>query len=156
MSRKERDRLVVMAQVKHRKLSLGQASGVLGLSYRQTRRVWRHYRQCGDAGLVRGLRGRPSSRRKAPQLRARILKRYRDEYGDFGPTWRRSTWGGKMDWQSITRRCGDGLWPKEFGKHGGGASGIDSGGSARRAWVRWCNWMDRTTIGLRAAGQKPC
>ena len=86
MSRKERNRLVIMAQVKHRKLSLGQSADVLHLSYRQVKRVWRRYQTQGDAGLVHRLRGRPSARRKAPELRARILARYRSQYADFGPT----------------------------------------------------------------------
>ncbi len=107
MSRKERDRLVVMAQVKHRKLSLSQASGVLGLSYRQTRRIWRRFLLRGDAGLVHGLRGRPSSRRKAPRLRARILECYRDQYGDFGPTlaaeYLRRQDGLKVDHETLRR-----------------------------------------------------
>ena len=41
MSQKERVRLVVMEQVKRNELSLAQACDVLGLSYRQTKRVWR-------------------------------------------------------------------------------------------------------------------
>jgi transposase len=115
MSRKERDRLVVMAQVKHRKLSLRQASGVLGLSYRQTRRIWRRFGQQGDAGLVHGLRGRPSPRRKAPQLREQILKRYRDEYGDFGPTlaaeYLRHQDGLKVDHETLRRwLMAEGIW----------------------------------------------
>jgi hypothetical protein len=41
MSRKERNRLVVMGQVKHKKLSLLAAADVMVLSYRQAKRVWR-------------------------------------------------------------------------------------------------------------------
>jgi hypothetical protein len=86
MSRKERNRLAVMGQVKHSKLSLRQAAEVMALGYRQAKRVWRRYQDKGDAGLVHGLRGQPSARRVAPQLRARILARYRIRYADFGPT----------------------------------------------------------------------
>ena len=32
------------------------------------------------------MRGRPSLRRLAPELRARVLARYEERYGDFGPT----------------------------------------------------------------------
>src|ERR1019366_273988 len=86
MSRKERNRLAIMVQVKHRKLSLGQAGDVLRLSYRQIKRVWRRYQKQGDAGLVHRLRGRPSARRKPPALRALALARYAEErYEDFGP-----------------------------------------------------------------------
>jgi hypothetical protein len=86
MSRKERNRLAVMGQVKHSQLSLRQAADVMALCYRQAKRVWRRYQDKGDAGLVHGLRGRPGARRKAPGLRAKVLARYRVRYADFGPT----------------------------------------------------------------------
>lgn len=85
MSRKERDRLAMMRQVKEKKLSLREAAQVLGLSYRQAKRVWGRYRTQGDAGLVHRLRGRPGSRCKAA-LREKVLKRYEQRYADFGPT----------------------------------------------------------------------
>jgi hypothetical protein len=86
MSQEERNRLAVMSQVKMSKLSLREAAEVMALGYRQAKRVWRRYQDQGDAGLVHGLRGRPSARRTAPRLRARILARYRMRYADFGPT----------------------------------------------------------------------
>ena len=86
MSGKERRRVGIMASLKAKELSLVEASAVLGLSYRQTKRVWRRYRAEGDAGLVHRLRGQPGRRRKSPRLRAKILARYAERYPDFGPT----------------------------------------------------------------------
>jgi hypothetical protein len=86
MSHKERRRVGILASVQKGDLSLVEAAAVLGLSYRQTKRVWRRYRLEGDAGLVHRLRGRPGARRKSPQLRAKILARYEERYADFGPT----------------------------------------------------------------------
>jgi hypothetical protein len=86
MSRKERDRMTIMVEIKAGKLSLRAAAPLLGLSDRQTRRVWQRYQALGDAGLVHRSRGQPSLRRKPAQLRARILARYRQRYPDFGPT----------------------------------------------------------------------
>ena len=87
MSRKERDRLTIMVGVKREELTQVQAAELLGLSYRQTKRVWRRYQAEGDAGLVHRLRGQPSLRRKSPALRAQVLARYEEErYADFGPT----------------------------------------------------------------------
>lgn len=86
MTQNERDRLVMLVRVKNKELSLRKAAEVLGLSYRQSKRIWRRYRRHGDAGLVHRLRGQPSPRRKSPQLRAQVLARYRKEYPDFGPT----------------------------------------------------------------------
>lgn len=86
MSQPERVRLVVMQQVKEQELTVAEACEVLGLSYRQTKRVWRRYRLEGDRGLVHGLRGKPGKRAKPAKLKARILARYEERYPDFGPT----------------------------------------------------------------------
>ena len=86
MSRKERDRVPIMIGIKQQELTLVAAAEVMAISYRQARRVWRRYQTDGDAGLVHRLRGRPSQRRLAPELRARVLARYAERYWDFGPT----------------------------------------------------------------------
>ncbi len=87
MSKRERGRLAVMAGVKRGELTLVQASGLLGLGYRQTKRVWRRYQDQGDAGWVHRLRGKPSARRKSGKVRAAVLALYSEErYADFGPT----------------------------------------------------------------------
>jgi hypothetical protein len=73
--------------VKREELTQVQAAGLLGLSYRQSQRVWRRYQAQGDAGLVPRLRGRPGGRRKPPAMRAQVLGWYADERSaDFGPT----------------------------------------------------------------------
>jgi hypothetical protein len=86
MSQQERKRVGIMVSVKAGELRLTEASAVLGLGYRQTKRIWRRYRDHGDAGLVHRLRGQPGQRRKPPELRAKILARYAERYPDFGPT----------------------------------------------------------------------
>ena len=87
MSRKERDRLTIMIGIKRQELTVVQAAGLMGLGYRQSKRVWRRYQVEGDAGLVHRLRGKPSARRKPPALRAQVLARCEEErYADFGPT----------------------------------------------------------------------
>jgi len=87
MSRKERERMRVMAGVKEAELTLVAAGELMGVCYRQSKRIWRRYQAQGDAGLVHRLRGQPSARRKPPALRALALARYAEErYADFGPT----------------------------------------------------------------------
>lgn len=86
MSQKERTRLGVMQQVKQEQLSLVAAAGVLRLSYRQVKRVWRRYGQSGDQGLVHRSRGRQSNRAKEGSLKEQVLARYQARYEDFGPT----------------------------------------------------------------------
>src|SRR5258706_965338 len=86
MSKKERPRLGIMKQVKARLMSLVAAAELLGLSYRQAKRVWRRYRDRGDAGLVHLGRGHCGNRGKEDKVRERILARYQERYPDFGPT----------------------------------------------------------------------
>jgi transposase len=87
MSRNERKRMTIMAGVKSKALSQVQAAELLGLGYRQAKRLWRRYQDEGDAGLIHRLRGRAGLRRKAPAVRAQVLARYAEErYADFGPT----------------------------------------------------------------------
>jgi hypothetical protein len=86
MSQKERTRLGVMQQVSQQQMSLVSAAGVLRLSYRQVKRIWRRYQQRGDEGLVHRSRGRASNRAKQGSLKKRVLARYQERYGDFGPT----------------------------------------------------------------------
>ena len=85
MSGKERKRLEVMSRVKRGELKLVKAAELLELSYRQAKRVYQRYGQEGDRGLVHRLRGRPSNRRSDGRQK-RIVQRYQEKYGDFGPT----------------------------------------------------------------------
>jgi Helix-turn-helix domain len=75
MSKSERKRLAVMAQVVSGKLSLRSASELLGLSYRQTKRVLSRYRTEGDRRLVHGLRG---NRKLGCHSRKRRILRSKD------------------------------------------------------------------------------
>jgi transposase len=86
MSGKERKRMVVLAEVKQGKLSVAAAGRLLGVCYRQAKRIWRRFKQKGEAGLVHRNRGKPGPRRKTAKLRAQVLARYRERYPDFGPT----------------------------------------------------------------------
>mgnify|MGYP000020530749 FL=1 len=86
MSVKERARLGILSKVEAGELTLVQAAGLLGVSYRQVRRLRQRYREHGDAGLVHGLRGRPSNRGGDRALREAAIGLYREHYSDFGPT----------------------------------------------------------------------
>lgn len=86
MSVRERKRLVAMSQVGAGKLSLRSASELLGVSYRQVKRIWGRYRSAGDVGLVHGLRGQASNRQSESAVRERALARYAESYADYGPT----------------------------------------------------------------------
>lgn len=86
MSQKERQRLVVLSQVREGKMRLSEAAGLLGLSYRQCQRLVGRLKEQGDAGLVHRSRGKPSSRRLSEAFRQSVLALYRKSYVDFGPT----------------------------------------------------------------------
>jgi transposase-like protein len=86
MSKLERRRLEVLSQVRSGKLTLRKGSELLGIGYRQMKRVWGRYQAEGDAGLVHRLRGRQSNRQGDAGLRKRVLARYVKQYGDYGPT----------------------------------------------------------------------
>jgi transposase len=86
MSQKERMRLVMMNRVEGKAMTIKEAAEVMGISYRQGRRIYRRYVSEGDKGLVHRNRGRPSNRSKPCELREIVLALYREQYWDFGPT----------------------------------------------------------------------
>ena len=86
MSEKERIRKVILSQVQERRMSLVEASERLRISYRQTKRIWKRYRNCGDKGLVHRSRGMRGQGGFAQDFKEKILEQYRNYYEGFGPT----------------------------------------------------------------------
>jgi hypothetical protein len=86
MTRQERDKLKVIEQIKRGAFGTAQGGEMLGLTQRQVQRLLRGYRERGDRALVHGLRGRPSGRAIAEEVRVAARALLRDKYHDFGPT----------------------------------------------------------------------
>ena len=91
MSSEELRRVEVMARVKSGGLKVGDAGEMLGVSYRQAKRLWKRYRKCGAEGLRHGNAGKPSNRAKPKKFRRQVLQLVKRKYsGDegsrFGPT----------------------------------------------------------------------
>lgn len=87
MSSKERDRLSVIKEVLHDRLSAREGGKLLNLSRRHVFRLLKRCRSAGDAGLIHRLRGRPSNRGYPKRLKTQVLDLYwRPEYRDYGPT----------------------------------------------------------------------
>ncbi len=92
MSIRELKRAEVLAQVKAGALALRQASVVMGVSYRQAKRLWKRFRRRGATALRHRSAGRRSNRRKPIAFRRRVLALVRREFGGdatharFGPT----------------------------------------------------------------------
>lgn len=86
LSREDRDRLKVLHEAKQGQLTQREAGEQLGLSERWVRALLARVRWRGDAGLVHGLRGRPSNRKLAEKERQRAVKLFEARFRDFGPT----------------------------------------------------------------------
>ncbi len=88
MSRKERNRALVLAGVRDGRLSLLEAAEQLGLCYRQARRVWKRFRERGEEGLLHLGRGRASNRKADEKFRSKVIARCRKRYCalEMGPT----------------------------------------------------------------------
>jgi len=123
MGRKELGRVEILSRVAAGGLKLVEAAELLGVSYRQTKRLWRRYRQGGARALQHGNAGRPSNRAKPRKFREQVLRRVRDKYGGeagerFGPTLAAEHLaaddGLKVDAETLRRwMLAEGLWSRE-------------------------------------------
>ena len=86
MSTKEVERYEVFQRCQRGEVSLRQAARLLKLSYRQTKRLWKIYRQQGKEGLISKRRGKTSPRAFPIHLKRETLGIIREDYSDFGPT----------------------------------------------------------------------
>jgi transposase len=85
MSVQERLRAETFSRVKRGELSVAKAAGLVGVSLRQGRRLWKSFQEEGDAGLVHGLRGRTGvAANRASEQRESAVATYREHYGGFG------------------------------------------------------------------------
>ena len=75
LSGRERKRLELVSRVNDGVLKLAKVAELCSLSYRQMKRVWKRYREEGDAGLIHRGRGRISNRRMEAGFRQRVLER---------------------------------------------------------------------------------
>src|SRR3974390_2191476 len=91
MSQQELRRVEVLARVRSRQRRLVDASRLLGVSYRQAKRLWKRYREEGPAGLRHRSAGGLSNCAYEPKFRQGVLRQVREKYGGgvgerFGPT----------------------------------------------------------------------
>ncbi len=123
MSGRELGRVEVLARVKSGALRLVDAAVLMGVSYRQTKRLWKRYHEEGAAGLKHRSAGRGSHRAYAKEFRRKILKLVGERYGGavgerFGPTLAAehlaSEDGLKVDAETLRRwMLAEGLWSRE-------------------------------------------
>jgi len=86
MTIKEADKYSVIKRIESKKINLKQASKELGLSYRQTRRVWHNYNKEGLKSLISKKRERPSNNQLSEKIKHKALFLIKEKYIDYGPT----------------------------------------------------------------------
>ena len=86
MNNKERERIKVLSQIIERKITVADASEILGISERQGYRLLKRYRAQGDIGVIHKLRGRCSNRGYPKELREKVTRLYWKQYRDYGAT----------------------------------------------------------------------
>jgi hypothetical protein len=87
MTQQDRDRLIALKKAKKGLITQREAAAEMGQSERHIRRLLVKLKTAGDRAVVHQLRGRPSNRQVAAQVRQAVLAILGQEvYRDFGPT----------------------------------------------------------------------
>lgn len=86
MSKKERKRIKVLEERIRGKLTVREASELLGISERQSYRLLSRYKSEGDRGIIHRLRGKASNRGYPEPVKKKVIEIYWKRYRDFGPT----------------------------------------------------------------------
>lgn len=86
MSNHEIDKLKVVNNVIMGRLTWNEAGSQLSLSDRQIGRLCIKVRKKGNAGIIHGLRGKPSNNQLKPGLLEKAMELVKSKYSDFGPT----------------------------------------------------------------------
>ena len=123
MSRRELERVGVLARVRSRQLRLVDAARLMRVSYRQAKRLWKRYQEEGPAGLKHRSAGGRSHRAYPARFRRKVLGLVREKYGGavgerFGPTLAAehlaSEDGLVMAVETLRRwMLAEGLWSRE-------------------------------------------
>ena len=123
MSERELGRVEVLARVKRRELRVVDAAVLMGVGYRQGKRLWKRYREEGAKGLKHRSAGRRSNRGYAQEFRQTVLGLVREKYGGpvgerFGPTLAgehlAAEDGQEVDAETLRRwMLEEGLWSRE-------------------------------------------
>ena len=158
MTLNERDPVAMLRRVEAKERTLVTVGDRLGLSYRPVKRLWKRYRGLGNAGVVHGLRGRPSNHAALSDARREVaLALYRERYRGFGPTLAAEQMAEReglvVDHETLRGwLIGAGLWkprrqPRRSHRRRGGRG---------RASASWCNSTAATIPGSARIGRGAC
>ena len=86
MSERDVQRIRVLSEVLGGRRTVGSAATLLEVTPRQARRLLGRLRDGGGGAIGHGLRGRPSNRKIAPELRDYAVALIGESYPDFGPS----------------------------------------------------------------------
>jgi len=86
MSNKEANRISVLDRLKAKEIRQKQASEILSLSVRQTRRLIKSYQKIGKISLVHGNRGKIGNHKIDQKAVDEVLEIIKTKYVGFGPT----------------------------------------------------------------------
>jgi transposase len=86
MSKRELNRLDVLARLDSDRLTVAVAAGLMNVTPRQTYRLLSRYRNGGASAIANQRRGRPSNNRLSDTVRDHAIALVREFYPDFGPT----------------------------------------------------------------------
>jgi hypothetical protein len=86
MSKKEFSRLDMLLNIEAGRVTIADATRLLGLRRRQVFRILAGFREHGSASLISKRRGHPSNHRLPNQVRELAMLLVKERYADFGPT----------------------------------------------------------------------
>src|ERR1700693_4157213 len=87
MTQTDRDRLGTLEKAKKKLIKQSDAAKELGMSTRHVKRLIGRLKREGDKAVIHGLRGVPSQRKIAEEVKREAVQiLWREEYEGFGPT----------------------------------------------------------------------
>jgi len=159
MSKRELRRVGVLARVASEELKLVDAAKILGLSYRQVKRIWRRYEAEGAKGLKHRSAGKGSNRAKPKKFRAQVIRLLRKKYSGvvgerFGPTLASEHLASEDHVEVHGKPCGGGCWRRGCGAARGNGRSTGSGGRRGSILGNWYRWTAASISGLNSADRK--
>lgn len=123
MSKRELGRVEVLARVRSKELGVVDAARLMGVSYRQAKRLWKRYEGEGAKGLKHRSAGRLPNCAHEMKFRQKVLQLVREKYGGevgerFGPRLASEHLeqedGMKVHEETLRRwMLAEGLWSRE-------------------------------------------
>jgi transposase len=83
---KELKRLKIIHEAIEKHITQKTAASIIGVTERHVRRIIKAVREEGDKGIIHKSRGKASNRRISEKIKDKVLKLYKKNYYDFGPT----------------------------------------------------------------------